>query len=164
MVDYLQQISSISVIFLRSEINTDGTVQTSRERDGQGENIRLPLQHSLRPPVRLGRQTTALVNLADRRLIVGVVNCYKRSANGGLSRLHSADEDAVSWLTNYGSCAHEKKKNGVRRSEPVVHSLNVRCVNDVSRRGGGQAIFSQCDSLVFIARHRALAYWRAILI
>ena len=22
--------------------------------------------------------------------------------NGGLSRLHSADEDAVSWLTNYG--------------------------------------------------------------
>ena len=23
-------------------------------------------------------------------------------ANGGLSRLHSADEDAVSWLTNYG--------------------------------------------------------------
>jgi len=23
--------------------------------------------------------------------------------NGGLSRLHSADEDAVSWLTSYGS-------------------------------------------------------------
>jgi len=23
--------------------------------------------------------------------------------NGGLSQLHSADEDAVSWLTNYGS-------------------------------------------------------------
>ena len=23
-------------------------------------------------------------------------------AFGGLSRLHSADEDAVSWLTNYG--------------------------------------------------------------
>jgi len=23
--------------------------------------------------------------------------------NGGLSRLHSADEDAVSWLTNYDS-------------------------------------------------------------
>ena len=53
MVDYLQQISSISVIFLRSEINTDGTGQTSRERDGQGENIRPPL-HSIRPPVRLG--------------------------------------------------------------------------------------------------------------
>jgi len=30
--------------------------------------------------------------------------------NGGLSRLHSADEDTVSWLTNYGS--YKKKKNG----------------------------------------------------
>ena len=31
--------------------------------------------------------------------------------NGGLSRLLSADEDAVSWLTNYGSRhAYEKKK------------------------------------------------------
>jgi len=30
--------------------------------------------------------------------------------NGGLSRLHSADEEAVSWLTNYGSWhAYEKK-------------------------------------------------------
>ena len=31
--------------------------------------------------------------------------------NGGLSRLHSADEDDVSWLTSYGSLnAYEKKK------------------------------------------------------
>jgi len=31
--------------------------------------------------------------------------------NGGLSQLHSADEDVVSWLTNYGSWhAYEKKK------------------------------------------------------
>ena len=31
--------------------------------------------------------------------------------NGGLSRLHSADEVAVSWLTNYGKWhAYEKKK------------------------------------------------------
>ena len=31
--------------------------------------------------------------------------------NGGLSRLHCADEDAVSWLTNYGKWhAYEKKK------------------------------------------------------
>jgi len=31
--------------------------------------------------------------------------------NGGLSRLHSADEDAVLWLTSYGSWhAYEKKK------------------------------------------------------
>ena len=26
-----------------------------------------------------------------------------RKLNGGLSKLHSADEDAVSWLTSYGS-------------------------------------------------------------
>ena len=34
--------------------------------------------------------------------------------NSGLSRLHSADEVAVSWLTNYGSWhAYEKKKKWV---------------------------------------------------
>jgi len=37
--------------------------------------------------------------------------------NGGLSRLHSADEDAVLWLTSYGSRhAYEKKKNTIKYS------------------------------------------------
>ena len=31
-----------------------------------------------------------------------VESCHLTKLNGGLSRLHSADEDAVSWLTNYG--------------------------------------------------------------
>ena len=31
-----------------------------------------------------------------------VKSCPLTKLNGGLSRLHSADEDAVSWLTNYG--------------------------------------------------------------
>jgi len=31
-----------------------------------------------------------------------VKSCPLTKVNGGLSRLHSADEDAVSWLTNYG--------------------------------------------------------------
>ena len=31
-----------------------------------------------------------------------VESCPLSKLNGGLSRLHSADEDAVSWLTNYG--------------------------------------------------------------
>ena len=31
--------------------------------------------------------------------------------NGDLSRLHSADEDAVSWLTNYGKWHAYEKKN-----------------------------------------------------
>jgi len=37
--------------------------------------------------------------------------CPLTKLNGGLSRLHSADEDAVLWLTSYGSWnAYEKKK------------------------------------------------------
>jgi len=31
-----------------------------------------------------------------------VESCPLTKLNGSLSRLHSADEDAVSWLTNYG--------------------------------------------------------------
>jgi len=32
-----------------------------------------------------------------------VKSCPLTKLNGGLSRLHSVDEDAVSWLTSYGS-------------------------------------------------------------
>jgi len=32
-----------------------------------------------------------------------VESCTLKKLNGVLSRLHSADEDTVSWLTNYGS-------------------------------------------------------------
>ena len=40
-----------------------------------------------------------------------VESCPQTKLNGGLSRQHSADEDAVSWLTSYGSWyAYEKKK------------------------------------------------------
>jgi len=40
-----------------------------------------------------------------------VESCPLTKLNGDLSRLHSADEDAVSWLTSYGSWhAYEKKK------------------------------------------------------
>jgi len=39
-----------------------------------------------------------------------VESCPLTKLNGGLSRLHSADEDAVSWLSNYGLWnAYEKK-------------------------------------------------------
>jgi len=41
-----------------------------------------------------------------------VESCPLTKSNGGLSRLHSADEDAVSWLTSYGSRhAYDKEKN-----------------------------------------------------
>jgi len=40
-----------------------------------------------------------------------VESCALTKLNGGLSRLYSADEDAVSWLTSYGSWnAYKKKK------------------------------------------------------
>ena len=43
-----------------------------------------------------------------------VESCPLTKLNGGLSRLHSADEDAVSWLTNYCSWhAYQKKKKCV---------------------------------------------------
>ena len=41
-----------------------------------------------------------------------VESCPLTKLSGGLSGLHSADEDAVSWLTSYGSWnAYEKKKS-----------------------------------------------------
>jgi len=41
-----------------------------------------------------------------------VESCPLTKLNGGLSRLHFADEDAVSWLTNYGSWhIYEKEKH-----------------------------------------------------
>ena len=47
-----------------------------------------------------------------------VESCPLTELNGGLSRLHSADEDAVSWLTSYGSWhTYEKKKNGETASK-----------------------------------------------
>jgi len=48
-----------------------------------------------------------------------VESCPLTKLNGGLSQLHSADEDAVSWLTSYGSWhAYEKKKKN-------MHIINV---------------------------------------
>jgi len=47
-----------------------------------------------------------------------VESCPLTKLNGGLSRLHSADEDAVSWLTNYGKWhVYEKKKKSNRATE-----------------------------------------------
>ena len=45
-----------------------------------------------------------------------VESCPLTKLNGGLSRLHSADEDAVSRLTSYGSWhAYQKKKTEARQ-------------------------------------------------
>jgi len=39
-----------------------------------------------------------------------VESCPLTKLNGGLSRLHSADEDAVSWLTSYGYEMHTRRR------------------------------------------------------
>ena len=54
-----------------------------------------------------------------------VKSCPLTKLNGSLSRLHSADEDAVLWLTSYGSWnAYEKKKIVCAAG---VGSTNVIC-------------------------------------
>jgi len=56
-----------------------------------------------------------------------VESCPLTKLNGGLSRLHSADEDAVSWLTNYGSWnAYEKKKRALDSTLHYWGRLSVR--------------------------------------
>ena len=42
-----------------------------------------------------------------------VESCPLTKLNGGVSRLHSVDEDAVSWLTSYGSRHAYEKKTGL---------------------------------------------------
>jgi len=56
-------------------------------------------------------QTLICVLVARPRRCLTLSNPVPTKLNAGLSRLHSADEDAVSWLTSYGSWnAYEKKK------------------------------------------------------
>ena len=53
--------------------------------------------------------------------------------NGGLSRLHSADEDAVSWLTNYGSWhAYEKKIMRLLEWRSLRSSSGRKCCHSCS--------------------------------
>ena len=54
-----------------------------------------------------------------------VESCPLTKLNGSLSRLQSADEDAVSWLTNYGKWhAYEKKKK--------IDKITILC-NDANK-------------------------------
>ena len=59
-----------------------------------------------------------------------VESCTLTKLNGGLSRLHSADEDAVSWLTSYGSWNAYDKKNLILPIQPFgCHTSLNRCIS-----------------------------------
>ena len=53
-----------------------------------------------------------------------VESCPLTKLNGGLSRLHSVDEDAVSWLTSYGSWhTYEKRRLNSNSAQNVATRL-----------------------------------------
>ena len=56
------------------------------------------------PGFDLPRQQTDLCPCGETRTMFHIAeSCPLTKLNGSLSRLHSADEVAVSWLTSYGS-------------------------------------------------------------
>ena len=62
-----------------------------------------PLSNTLKPQSNgPSYSNTVIGTLAVDEWAHIVESCPLTKLNGGLSRLHSADEDAVSWLTNYG--------------------------------------------------------------
>ena len=59
-------------------------------------------------------ETQTMSHVVESRLLTKL--------NGGLSRLHSADEDGVSWLTSYGSWhAYEKNKKVKNFEDMLIH-------------------------------------------
>jgi len=84
-----------------------------------------------------------------------VESCPRTKLNDGLSWMHSADEDAVSWLTNYGSWhAYEKKKKNW--SMCVVTSAKA----EVMRSVGLPVILSVCR---ITAKVISLFHWNLVL-
>ena len=56
-----------------------------------------------------------------------VESCPLTKLNGGLSRLHSADEDAVLWLSNYGKWhAYEKKKKCIESTDHAYYGVSTK--------------------------------------
>jgi len=81
-----------------------------------------------------------------------VESCPLTKLNGDLSRLHSADEDAVSWLTRCGSWnAYEKKKNTVDHSTLMDVLTRRSGIHDCAL-GWIQNCFSGCSQVVHALR------------
>jgi len=63
-----------------------------------------PFSHGTGTLQCLQKEITNLCPCGETQTMSHIVEyCPSTKLNGGLSQLHSADEDAVSWLTSYGS-------------------------------------------------------------
>ena len=80
-------------------------------------------------------QTLICVLVARPRRCLTLLNPVPPTKlNGGLSRLHSADEDAVSWLTSYGSWhAYEKKRK-------IVWWSSINCMHCIGCREESESV------------------------
>ena len=91
-----------------------------------------------------------------------VESCPLTKLNGGLSQLHSADEDAVSWLTNYGKWhAYEKKY----WSPNISYSVVVRNVEKRSVIRIQDRIVTRSWSVLPITRlsHDTKCQWKRLI-
>ena len=95
--DLNQALPTISSVFHLH--NTSATRELSVYLDG------LRLRHECHPTyLGVTLDHTDLCPCGETQTMSHIVKSYPLTkVNGGLSRLHTADEDAVLWLTSYGS-------------------------------------------------------------
>jgi len=84
-----------------------------------------------------------------------VESCPLTELNGSLSQLHSADEDAVSWLTSYGSWhAYEKKKKTGYLSSTESNSSCVHwCIKFVRGAFCDDALYRLTFTFTLVVHH-----------
>jgi len=68
-------------------------------------------------------ETTDLCTCDEKQAISHIVDsCPLTKLDGGLSQLHSADDEAVAWLNSYSSwCTHKKVKQ-----EQLYYCITLR--------------------------------------
>jgi len=104
---WLPVLSNIEPPALRRKAATDKLVEKIVKHDNW------PIQPDiLSPPLLRLTSRKPLCPCGETQTMSHIIeSCPLTKLNGGLSRLHSADEDAVSWLTSYDSWNAYKKKN-----------------------------------------------------
>ena len=111
--DLNQALPTISSVFHLH--NTSATRELSVYLDG------LHLRHECHPTyLGVTLDHTDLCPCGETQTMSHIVKSYPLTkVNGGLSRLHTADEDAVLWLTSYGSWNAYEKKTASTSAHPT---------------------------------------------